>query len=191
MFLQNIEPSLIDMQGTDIARAISLATNSFTQQEKIGRAIIVITDGEDHEGGAQEAAETARKNGINVFILGVGETNGSPIPDGEGGYMRDERGEVVMTALNEAMCQEVAQAGQGKYIHVDNTSDAQETLNDALTKLQKGETDSVIYSEYDEQFQAFGILVLLLLIVEACILESQNPLTRKWSLFKRNTRVKN
>ena len=191
MFLQNIEPSLIDMQGTDIARAISLATNSFTQQEKIGRAIIVITDGEDHEGGAQEAAETARKNGINVFILGVGETNGSPIPDGEGGYMRDERGEVVMTALNEAMCQEGAQAGQGKYIHVDNTSDAQETLNDALTKLQKGETDSVIYSEYDEQFQAFGILVLLLLIIEACILESQNPLTRKWSLFKRNTRVKN
>lgn len=185
MFLQNIEPSLIDMQGTDIARAISLATNSFTQQEKIGRAIIVITDGEDHEGGAQEAAETARKNGINVFILGVGETNGSPIPDGEGGYMRDERGEVVMTALNEAMCQEVAQAGQGKYIHVDNTSDAQETLNDALTKLQKGETDSVIYSEYDEQFQAFGILVLLLLIIEACILESKNPLAKRISIFNR------
>ena len=107
MFLQNIEPSLIDMQGTDIARAISLASNSFTQQEKIGRAIIVITDGEDHEGGAQEAAETARKNGINVFILGVGDTNGSPIPDGEGGYMRDGQGQVVMTALNEVMIGDV------------------------------------------------------------------------------------
>ena len=115
----------------------------------------------------------------------MGDTKGSPIPDGQGGYMRDERGEVVMTALNEEMCQQVAQAGSGKYIHVDNTSDAQESLNDALVKLQKGETDSVIYSEYDEQFQAFGILVLLLLIIEACIFESKNPLSRRISIFNR------
>ena len=185
MFLQNIEPSLIDMQGTDIARALQMATNSFTQQEKIGRAIIVITDGEDHEGGALEAAENARKKGMNGCILGVGDTQGSPIPDGQGGYMRDAAGNVVMTALNEEMCQQIAQAGQGKYIHVDNTNDAQESLNDALVKLQKGETDSVIYSEYDEQFQAFGILVLLLLIIEACILESKNPLAKRISIFNR------
>ena len=191
MFLQNIEPSLIDMQGTNIARALSLASNSFTQQEKIGRAIILITDGEDHEGGALEAATAAKKKGMNVFILGVGDTKGSPIPDGQGGYMRDEGGNVVMTALNEQMCQQVAQAGSGKYIHVDNTSEAQETLNDELTRLQKGETDSVIYSEYDEQFQAFGILVLLLLIIEACILESKNPLTRKFSIFKRRSQNAN
>jgi len=105
--------------------------------------------------------------------------------------MRDEGGNVVMTALNEQMCQQVAQAGSGKYIHVDNTSEAQETLNDELTRLQKGETDSVIYSEYDEQFQAFGILVLLLLIIEACILESKNPLTRKFSIFKRRSQNAN
>jgi Ca-activated chloride channel family protein len=168
-----------------------LASNSFTQQEKIGRAIILITDGEDHEGGALEAAAAAKKKGMNVFILGVGDTKGSPIPDGQGGYMRDEGGNVVMTALNEQMCQQVAQAGSGKYIHVDNTSEAQETLNDELTRLQKGETDSVIYSEYDEQFQAFGILVLLLLIIEACILESKNPLTRKFSIFKRRSQNAN
>lgn len=185
MFLQNIEPSLIDMQGTNIARALSLASNSFTQQEKIGRAIILITDGEDHEGGALEAAAAAKKKGMNVFILGVGDTKGSPIPDGQGGYMRDEGGNVVMTALNEQMCQQVAQAGSGKYIHVDNTSEAQETLNDELTRLQKGETDSVIYSEYDEQFQAFGIIAILLLIIEVCILEVQNPKTRSWRLFKK------
>ena len=190
MFLQNIEPSLIDLQGTDIARALSLAMNSFTQQEKIGRAIIVITDGEDHEGGALEAAEAARKKGINVFILGVGDEKGSPIPDGQGGYMRDQSGNIVMTALNEQMCQQVAQAGSGKYIHVDNTSDAQEKLNDELAKLQKGETNSVIYSEYDEQFQAFGILVLLLLIIEVCILESKNPLSRRFSLFGREKNKK-
>ena len=183
MFLQSIDPSLIDLQGTDIARALTMATNSFTQQDKIGRAIILITDGEDHEGGALEAAQAAKKKGMNVFILGVGDTKGSPIPDGQGGYMRDGQGEVVMTALNEDMCQQVAQAGSGKYIHVDNTSDAQEKLNDELIRLQKGETDSVVYSEYDEQFQAFGILVLLLLIIETLILESRNPLLRKFSLF--------
>ena len=183
MFLQSIDPSLIDLQGTDIARALTMATNSFTQQDKIGRAIILITDGEDHEGGALEAAQAAKKKGMNVFIMGVGDTRGSPIPDGQGGYMHDGQGEVVMTALNEDMCQQVAQAGSGKYIHVDNTSDAQEKLNDELIRLQKGETDSVVYSEYDEQFQAFGILVLLLLIIETLILESRNPLLRKFSLF--------
>ncbi len=185
MFLQNTDPSLIGTQGTDIARAIQVAMRSFTQQDKVGRAIIVITDGEDHEGGAEKAAEEARKKGINVFILGVGDTKGAPIPDGCGGYMNDASGQVVMSALNESMCQQVAKAGSGTYIHVDNTSVAQDKLNDALAKLQKGETDSVIYSEYDEQFQAFGIIVLLLLVAEACILETRNPLTRNWRLFKR------
>ncbi len=185
MFLQNTAPSLIGTQGTDIARAIQVAMRSFTQQDKVGRAIIVITDGEDHEGGAEKAAEEARKKGINVFILGVGDTKGAPIPDGRGGYMNDASGQVVMSALNESMCQQVAKAGSGTYIHVDNTSVAQDKLNDALAKLQKGETDSVIYSEYDEQFQAFGIIVLLLLVAEACILETRNPLTRNWRLFKR------
>ena len=84
MFLQNIDPSLITTQGTDVARAITLASNSFTQQQGVGRAIILITDGEDHEGGAEEAAKQARKKGINVFILGIGSTKGAPIPVGNG-----------------------------------------------------------------------------------------------------------
>ena len=99
--------------------------------------------------------------------------------------MTDNRGETVMTALNEQMCQQVAKAGKGTYIHVDNTSDAQERLNDELAKLQKGETSSVIYSEYDEQFQAFGILALLLLIIEICIFESKNPLLKNIKLFRK------
>lgn len=185
MFLQNIDPSLIATQGTDIAHAINLSISSFTQQENVGKAIIIITDGEDHEGGAIEAAAAAKKKGINVFILGVGTTAGAPIPDGNGGYMKDASGQTVMTALNEQMCREIAQAGSGTYIHVDNTNDAQEKLNNELTKLQKGETESVIYSEYDEQFQAFGILIVLLLIIEVCLLERKNPLFKNVKLFKR------
>ena len=185
MFLQNIDPSLIASQGTDIARAIDVSMHSFTQAEKVGKAIIVITDGEDHEGGAVEAAKIARKKGINVFILGVGDPKGAPIPTGDGGYMTDNTGQTVMSALNEEMCREVAKAGSGVSIHVDNTSDAQSRLNNELTKLQKGETESVVYSEYDEQFQAFGILVILLLIIEICILESRNPLLKNVKIFKK------
>lgn len=189
MFLHNINPSMIAVQGTDIAHAINLSMNSFTQQEKIGRAIILITDGEDHEGGALEAAKAAKKKGINVFILGIGDLKGAPIPLGNGDYLTDASGRTVMTALNEDMCRQVAQAGSGTYIHVDNTRSAQEKLNDELTRLQKGETNAVIYSEYDEQFQAFGIIVLLLLIIEVCILDARNPLLKNVSLFRRKGRV--
>lgn len=184
MFLQNTDPSLIATQGTDLAGAIELSSKSFTQQDKVGRAILIITDGEDHEGGTIEAAEKARKNGIRVFVLGVGSTKGSPVPDGNGGYMKDNSGQEVISALNEEMCKQVAQAGGGAYIHVDNTSLAQRQLNDELTKLQKGDISSVVYSEYDEQFQAVGILVLILLIIEMLILERKNPFFKKIKLFK-------
>lgn len=184
MFLQNINPSLITTQGTDLARAISLSQSCFTQREHIGRAIIVITDGEDHEGGALEAAREAYKKGINVFILGVGTSKGALIPDGNGGYLKDNSGQTVLSALNEQMCQQVAKAGNGVYIHVDNTSDAQERLNKELSKLQSGISDTVVYSEYNEQFQIFGIILLLLLIVETILLESRNPLFKKINLFR-------
>ena len=184
MFLQNINPSLITTQGTDLARAISLSQSCFTQREHIGRAIIVITDGEDHEGGALEAAREAYKKGINVFILGVGTSKGAPIPDGNGGYLKDNSGQTVLSALNEQMCQQVAKAGNGVYIHVDNTSDAQEKINKELSKLQSGISDTVVYSEYNEQFQIFGIILLLLLIAETILLESRNPLFKKINLFR-------
>ena len=172
MFLQNTTPALIQTQGTNFAAAIDLATKSFTQQDHVGRAIIVITDGENHEPGAEDAV-----------ILGIGSTKGAPIPMGDGSYLKDRTGNTVMTALNEQMCRQLAQAGSGQYIHVDNTSDAEQALNDDLSKLQKGETDTVIYSEYDEQFQAVGILVILLLILDICMLEVKNPLLRNVKFF--------
>lgn len=184
MFLADIQPSMIRTQGTDIALAIRKAQNSFTQEENIGKAIIVITDGEDHEGGAVEAAKEARKKGMRVYVLGVGSDGGSPIPDGNGGYMKDRSGNTVMTRLNQDMCRQIAQAGGGAYIHVDNNSDAQRQLDNELAKLAKKETESTVFSEYDEQFQAVGILVLLLLIAELCILECKNPLLRNVRFFK-------
>ena len=184
MFLSNIDPSMMATQGTDIARAIEMATHSFTQEKGIGKAIIVITDGEDHEGGAIEAAEAAKKADMRVYMLGIGSTQGAPIPvPGSSDYMVDNTGQTVMSALNADMCKQIASAGGGAYIHVENNSNAQDLLDQELDKLSKKETQSTIYSDFDEQFQAFGILALLLLIIEICLMESRNPLLKRVSLF--------
>lgn len=190
MFLSSIDPSMIATQGTDIAKAISMASNSFTQEEGIGKAIVVITDGEDHEGGALEAAKAAKDKGMRVYVLGVGSVNGAPIPlPGTGEYMKDNTGNTVMSALNEEMCKQVAQSGGGAYIHVENNSAAQEQLDRELDKLSKKETSTAVYSEFDEQFQAFGILALLLLILEVFIMDRQSPLLKNLSLFGSKKKV--
>jgi Ca-activated chloride channel family protein len=190
MFLSSIDPSLIATQGTDIAKAIDMATHSFTQEEGIGKAIVVITDGEDHEGGAVESAKAAKDNGMRVYVLGVGSVNGAPVPiPGTGDYMKDNTGNTVMSALNEDMCKQVAQAGGGAYIHVENNSAAQDQLDNELDKLSKKETTTTMYSEFDEQFQAFGVLALLLLILEICILDRKNPLLKNLSLFGKRKKM--
>lgn len=185
MFLSDITPNLISAQGTDIARAIRVSLSSFTQQKGVGKAIILITDGEDNEGGALEAVKEAKEKGVNVFILGVGDNKGAPIPLGNGEYLKDNHGQTVMTALNENMCKEIAQAGSGTYIHIDNTSLAQEQLNNELSKFQKGDSDAVVYSEYNEQFQIVALLSFILLLIEVCLLERKNPLFKRFNLFKR------
>ena len=121
---------------------------------------------------------------MRVFVLGVGSPKGSPIPDGNGGYMKDNTGQEVMSALNEDMCKQIASAGGGAYIHVDNNNIAQQQLDNEIAKLQKGDILNVTYSEYDEQFQAVGILTILILIIETIILESKNPLLKRIRLFK-------
>ena len=190
MFLSSIDPSMIATQGTDIGRAIDMATHSFTPEEGIGRAIIVITDGENHEGGAVEAASAAKDAGMRVYVLGVGSSKGSPIPiPGTDDYMKDNTGNTVMSALNEQMCKELAQAGGGAYIHVENNSAAQDQLDNELDKLSKKETTATLYSEFDEQFQAFGLLALLLLVLEICILDRRNPLLKNISLFGKKKRA--
>ena len=119
-----------------------------------------------------------------VFVLGVGTSKGSLVPDGNGGYMKDKSGQEVMSALNEDMCKQIAKAGGGAYIHVDNNNIAQQQLNNEISKIQKGEILNVVYSEYDEQFQAVGILIIIMLVIESVILESKNPLLNRIKLFK-------
>lgn len=187
MFMHSITPDLIATQGTDIAEAINLAMHSFTPDDKAEKAIILVTDGEDHEGNALKMAKAAKDQGVRIFILGVGTSKGSPIKMPNGRNLTDNKGETVITRLNEQMCKEIAESGSGTYIHVDNTSQAQEKLEDEISKMQKGETETVIYSEYDEQFQAVALLALLFLIVETIVREGINPRFKNMKIFKRDT----
>ena len=186
MFLETINPQMIAVQGTDVAAAINLAMRSFTQQENVSRAIFLITDGEDNEGGAIEAAKEAANHGVRVYILGIGDPAGAPIPmPGSNQYITDEEGNVVVSKLNEDMCREIAKAGNGSYIYVDNSSSAQEKLAEQVNRLAKAKMESQIYSEFDEQFQGFIILGLFFLLLDILIMERQNHRIQISKLLRR------
>ena len=185
-FARRIDPSLVSEQGTAIGKALEQALLSFSgdTEQNHGRVIILITDGENHEGGAEEAAAEAAKTGRAVYVLGIGSPEGAPIPTRDG-YMQDRNGETVVTKLNEDMCRQVAAAGKGTYIHVDNSSVAQEKLQAALSGLSQKEMSTPVYSEYDEQFQAVALLLFLVLVAELFVSACENPFFKKFKLFRR------
>ena len=190
MFLETISPSMINVQGTDVAEAINLSMRSFTQQEDVSRAIFVITDGEDNEARGVEAAKQAASKGVRVYVLGIGNPNGAPIPiPGTGQYIIDEEGNTVVSKLSEEMCREIATAGNGSYIYVDNSSSAQKKLSEQVDRLAKAKMESQIYSEYDEQFQGFILIGILLLLIDVLLLERESKSTWLSSLFRRGRSV--
>lgn len=190
MFLETISPSMMSVQGTDIAEAINLSMRSFTQQEDVSRAIFVITDGEDNEARGVEAAKQAASKGIRVYVLGIGNPGGAPIPiPGTGQYIIDDEGNTVVSRLSEEMCREIATAGNGSYIYVDNSSSAQKKLSEQVDRLAKAKMESQIYSEYDEQFQGFVLIGILLLLLDVFLLERESKSTWLSNLFHRGRPV--
>ncbi|MBQ5936715.1 MAG: VWA domain-containing protein [Bacteroidaceae bacterium] len=186
MFLETISPSMMSVQGTDVAEAINLSMRSFTQQEDVSRAIFVITDGEDNEARGVEAAKQAASKGIRVYVLGIGNPGGAPIPiPGTGQYIIDDEGNTVISKLSEEMCREIATAGNGSYIYVDNSSSAQKKLSEQVDRLAKAKMESQIYSEYDEQFQGFILIGLVLLLLDVFLLERESKSTWLSNLFRR------
>ena len=186
MFLETISPSMMSVQGTDVAEAINLSMRSFTQQEDVSRAIFVITDGEDNEARGVEAAKQAAAKGVRVYVLGIGNPGGAPIPiPGTGQYIIDDEGNTVVSRLSEEMCREIATAGGGSYIYVDNSSSAQKKLSEQVDRLAKAKMESQIYSEYDEQFQGFVLIGILLLLLDVFLLERESKSTWLSNLFRR------
>lgn len=183
MFLDQLNPATVAMQGTNMAEAIARAAAGFSQKAAVGKALILITDAEDNEPGAVEAAKQARDAGIQIFVLSVGTAQGGPIPMGGGEFKKDLAGNVVTTKLNEQIGQEIAKAGGGMYIHVDQTDMAQSLLGKEIEKMQKADISASMYSAYDEQFVAVALLVLLALVAELCIMERKNHWLGKIKLF--------
>ncbi|MBR3976225.1 MAG: VWA domain-containing protein [Bacteroidaceae bacterium] len=179
MIVNEIQTGLIKNQGTNVAAAIDLAMNSFSDNEKIGKAIVVITDGENHEEGAVEAAQAAAEKGVKLYVLGVGTTDGGRIPYVEdeifGKYrkqnsgdkfLRDSKGENVITKLNETAAKEIAAAGNGSYIRVDDSSAAQDYIESELGKLAQDEVKSEVFTKFNEQFDIIGLMAFMLLIID-------------------------
>jgi Ca-activated chloride channel family protein len=132
-----------------------------------------------------EAAKEAASKGIQVFVLGVGSPDGSPIPvEGKNDFRKDREGNVVITRLNEEMCKEIAKAGNGIYLRVDNSNSAQKALQKEIDKLAKADVETQVYTEFDEQFQIIAWMVFFLLLIEAIVLEKKNPLYKNIKLFR-------
>ena len=186
LFLNSINTQIVPRQGTAIGAAISLATKSFTPNGQANKAIIVITDGENHEDDAITAAKDAVDKGIVVHTIGMGLPEGSPIPvlrNGQKDYLKDRDGKVVVTKLDEKMLEQVASAGNGIYVRANNAQIGLNTLFDEINKMQKEEMESRVYSEYEDQFQYFFAVGLFLILFEFIILERRNKYLRNIKLF--------
>lgn len=186
LFLETINPDLVPVQGTAIGSAIDVSMTCFSNDAEIDKAIVLITDGESHEGDAEQAAERAAEKGVHVNVVGIGTAEGTVIPlaAGSNQVKRDTQGQPVVSKLNEEMCRQIAKAGHGLYAHADNSNSALKSLQAELEKLEKKEIEGIAYSEYDEKFQIFAWIMLILLFVEICIFEKKNRIFRNIRLFK-------
>lgn len=190
MFLSTISTQMVPRQGTAIGSAIDLAIKSFGTKEKGGRAIIVITDGENHEDDAIGAARLAAESGISVHVIGMGSASGAPIPvAGTMSFRKDKDGNVVVTKLNEDMCRQIASAGKGVYVRADNSNTAFKVVEKELDKLAKSEITATNYAEYNEQFQSFALFALLILIVDFFIFDRKNKRLKNIRIFNLREKV--
>lgn len=188
MFLNTITPDLIKTQGTAIGEAIQTSIRSFgSEQSEASRAIVLITDGENHEDDAVAAAARAKEMGIHLYVIGIGKPDGSPIPiPGTNNYRKDRSGQVVVTRLNEDMCRDIAKAGSGTYVRCDNTNTAIRALEKELNTLATSEIETTVYTDYNEQYQSFVLIALLLLVIDFFIFNRKNKSLSKWNIFGEN-----
>ncbi len=186
MFLNSINTQMVPTQGTAIGSAITMATNSFSPDKNTQKAIIIITDGENHEDDAVSIAKAAQENGIQVNVIGLGSTKGTPIPidSSKGIYLKDSSGKPVTTYLNEAMAKEIAQAGKGIYVSGISSSAISE-LETQLDTLEKTNLERVVYSSSAEQFPVFVWIALILLVIDWFILDGKNAFLKKITFFSK------
>ena len=180
VFLKSIDTESVPIQGTALSEALMASARSFSTQSERSRAIILITDGEDHEGEAIEAARAIAEQGIRIYCIGVGSPQGKPIPK-NGSLLKDASGEIVVTRLNEEILQEIAGAGNGKYVRAGAAEFGLNPIIDDIRTLDKEQFNSVVFEDFDEQFMYFFAIALFFLILELLVSDTK----ARRHLFKR------
>ena len=181
MFLNSISTGSVPIQGTAMGEAISTALRSFSAQSDKSRAIIVITDGENHEDDPVAAAEQAASMGVRVFTIGVGSPQGTMIPLEDGGYLEDRDGNPVVTRLDDKVLQDVAAAGKGLYIHAGNREFGLEPIINEIARMDDEEYNSIVFEEYDELYMYFLAVAFFFLLTEMLVGDRRS----KYHLFVR------
>ena len=182
-FAKRLSPTLVGEQGTAIGKALQLATLSFSSQSEQSRVIVLITDGENHEDDAIEAARVAKEQGIRIYTIGIGTPEGAPIKiDGE--FVKDENGEMVVSKLNEQMLEQIATSTEGAYVRATKQSIGLDEIVKSINEMEKSELSTIRYEEYNEQYQYLLAVALVLLLLDSFILSRRNPRLRKFNIFR-------
>ena len=172
IFLNSINTESVPIQGTALSEALLTSARSFSPQSERSRAIILITDGEDHEGKAVETARAIAEEGIRIYCVGVGSPQGKPIPK-NGSLMKDANGDIVVTRLDEGILQEIAAAGNGKYVRAGAAEFGLNPIIDDIRTLDKEEFSSIVFEDFDEQYMYFFAIALFFLILELLVPETK------------------
>ena len=187
MFLSTINPEMVPKQGTAIGAAIDLASRSFTPGEGKSKALIIITDGENHEDDPVSAAGEATKTGIVIHTIGIGSAEGVPVPVATGGrrdYLKDADGATVITKLDEEILKKIAMSAGGNYIRASNSNIGLDEIFNDIRKMKKEELESTMYTEYNDQFQIFAAISILFLLLDILIMDRKNRKLQEVKLFK-------
>jgi len=187
MFLSTINPEMVPKQGTAIGAAIDLASRSFTPGEGKSKALIIITDGENHEDDPVSAAGEATKTGIVIHTIGIGSAEGVPVPVSTGGrrdYLKDADGSTVITKLDEEILKKIAMSAGGNYIRASNSNIGLDEIFNDIRKMKKEELESTMYTEYNDQFQIFAAISILFLLLDILIMDRKNRRLQEVKLFK-------
>ncbi len=185
IFLSSISPNIVPKQGTAIGAAINLSIRSFTAESDRSRALIIITDGENHEDDPVSAATTAYEQGIIVHTIGIGSAEGQPIPV-DGSMLKDKDGNIVVTRLDENTLQKIAAEGNGSYTRATNSDLGLDKILDDISKMDKQEVSNVVFSEFNEQFMYLLAFTLFFLIAETFVSERKNKWSKSFDIFRTN-----
>ena len=188
MYLSSITTDIVPRQGTAIGSAIDLARKSFDPESGLEKALIVITDGENHQGNVVEAASQARKEDVTIHAIGMGSRQGAPIPirkeNGQTVYQKDQQNNTVISKLDEGTLQRLASEGTGTYIRANNARSGLNELFDEISKMTRKEIESKVYTDYEHRFQYLVALALFFLFLDLILLERKNKRLMKFNLFK-------